>query len=56
MRGECEELCCMTAYRNCECKCADGTSNEGDCVLGLFQKVELRKVLFSFSFHFQQKV
>ena len=55
-KGQRNELCFKTAYRNCECKCVDGTSSEGDCVLELFQKVEQRKVLFSFSFHFQQKV
>jgi len=36
VKGQRDELCCKTAYRNCECKCADVTSSEGRLSLKIF--------------------
>ena len=40
------ELCCKTAYRNCECKCANVTSSFVRLSLVLFQNVQLKRGLF----------
>jgi len=39
--GQRDELCCKTAYRNCECKCANVTSSEVKLSLKMFQNVQL---------------
>ena len=45
-KGQRNELCFKTSCRNCECKCANVTSDEGRLSLNLFQNVQLKKVLF----------
>jgi len=56
VRGQRNELCCKTAYRNCECKCADMTSSKGRLCLGLFESGQLKKRIICNLFPFPNKV
>jgi hypothetical protein len=55
-KGQRNELYFKTAYRNCESKCANVTSSKVRLSLKLFQNVQLKIVLFSFSSHFQKNL
>ena len=53
MRGQREELCFETAYRNCEFKCVDGTSSDG--LWSCLRVCNRKKDLFVTFSHFQTK-
>ena len=55
-KGQRNELCFKTAYRNCECNCANVTSSKTRLSLGLLQNVQIKIGLFSFSSHFQREL